>query len=60
MLRFFLSSFSLFYLSHFKICTSFPKDKVKLKKEVGFYLGAGDYFALLEIFSQVGGLEIFS
>jgi len=33
---------------------------VKLKKEVELYLGAGDYFALLEIVSKVGGLEIFS
>lgn len=33
---------------------------MRLKKEVELYLGARDYFALLEIFSQVGGLEIFS
>lgn len=33
---------------------------MKLKKEVELYLGIEDYFALLEIFSQVGGLEIFS
>lgn len=32
---------------------------MKLKK-VELYLRAGDYFALLEIFSQVGGLETFS
>lgn len=33
---------------------------MKLKKDVELYLGAGDYFALLQICNQVGGLEIFS
>lgn len=55
-LRFFSSPSSLFCLSHFESSSSFLKDKAKLKKAAELYLGGGDYFALLEILSQVEGL----